>query len=109
MASYFGKELKRLRPEMILFSNDGVHPGADGGNLYASAIARGLEKIRKGNSASQSLSQAHTLPEPLIGSEWDEAEMYIPSRIASFDNVMEMRLIHQRTLFLRSFPAGLIR
>lgn len=26
------------------------------------------------------------LPEPLFGSEWEEAEMYIPSQIASFDN-----------------------
>jgi len=25
------------------------------------------------------------LPEPLFGSEWEEAEMYIPSQIASFD------------------------
>lgn len=69
----------------ILFSNDGVHPVTDGGNLYASAIARGLEKIRKGKNTSLSSSQAHMLPEPLIGSEWEEAEMYIPSQIASFD------------------------
>lgn len=72
---------KEVAAGKILFSNDGIHPVAEGGNLYASAIARGLEKIRKGNGALQ----AHRLPEPLIGSEWEEAEMYIPSQIASFD------------------------
>lgn len=72
---------KEVAAGKILFSNDGIHPVAEGGNLYASAIARGLEKIRKGNGALQ----AHRLPEPLISSEWEEAEMYIPSQIASFD------------------------
>lgn len=65
----------------ILFSNDGVHPLAEGGNLYAAAIARGLEKIQKAKTSSLS----HSLPEPLIGSDWDMAGMYLPSQIAVFD------------------------
>ncbi|WP_119079794.1 SGNH/GDSL hydrolase family protein [Chitinophaga alhagiae] len=31
----------------LLFSTDGVHPLTAGGNVYAAAIARGLEKMRK--------------------------------------------------------------
>ena len=47
---------KEVAAGKILFSNDGIHPVAEGGNLYASAIARGLEKIRKGNGALQAHS-----------------------------------------------------
>lgn len=75
------KGSKETAAGKILFSNDGVHPIADGGNLYAAAIARGLKKIQKENTPSQ----VRPLPDPLIGAEWEEAEMYIPSQIASFD------------------------
>ena len=66
----------------ILFSGDGVHPIAAGGNLYAAAIARGLKKIREQALASPS---SHLLPKPLIGSDWEVAGMYLPSQIAVFD------------------------
>lgn len=75
------KGSKETAAGKILFSNDGVHPIADGGNLYAAAIARGLKKIQKENTSSQ----VCPLPDPLIGAEWEEAEMYVPSQIASFD------------------------
>lgn len=75
------KGSKETAAGKILFSNDGVHPIADGGNLYAAAIARGLKKTQKENIPSQ----VRSLPDPLIGAEWEEAEMYIPSQIASFD------------------------
>lgn len=84
------KGTKEVAVGKILFSNDGVHPITDGGNLYASAIARGLEKIRKENSASQ----VHMLPEPLFGSEWEEAEMYILHRLLLLI-IHGKRLIHQ--------------
>lgn len=75
------KGSKETAAGKILFSNDGVHPIADGGNLYAAAIARGLKKIQKENTPFQ----VRPLPDPLIGAEWKEAEMYIPSQIVSFD------------------------
>lgn len=67
-----------------LFSNDGVHPITEGGNLYAAAIARGLEKMQKAQR-EQSPLQAYPLPKPLISSDWDTAGMYLPSQIAQFD------------------------
>lgn len=65
----------------ILFSKDGLHPVASGGNLYAAAIARGLEKMSASCPAGP-----HSLPsEPLFGTRWDEACMYAPAEIAEFD------------------------
>ncbi|MDH7460492.1 SGNH/GDSL hydrolase family protein [Chitinophagaceae bacterium 26-R-25] len=64
----------------ILFSNDGIHPLAKGGNLYAAAIARGLEKIEK----VQTLA-AHQLQPPLITDSWDSARMFDPFVAATFD------------------------
>lgn len=65
----------------LLFSNDGLHPIAAGGNLYAAAIARGLEKM-----SGLGTAKPHVLPsEPLFGTRWDDADMYLPSEIAMFD------------------------
>lgn len=67
--------------DRILFSNDGIHPLKDGGNLYAAAIARGLLKMQSGAG-----SKAYELPEkPLYGTEWDSACMYAPADIAGYD------------------------
>jgi len=66
--------------ERILFSTDGIHPLKAGGNLYAAAIARGIDKM-KGLSRMES----HPLPKPLVSSEWDAAGMYRPDDIADFD------------------------
>lgn len=65
----------------ILFSSDAIHPIAAGGCLYAAALARGMEKIKKGENKPF----AHTLPAPLFTAEWETAGMYLPSDIASFD------------------------
>ena len=68
--------------EKILFSADGLHPSKEGGNLYAAAIARGLEKM----SAAGLAPKAHSLPaEPLYGTDWDDACMYAPTEIAGYD------------------------
>lgn len=72
----------------ILFSNDGIHPIADGGNLYAAAIARSITKMRSGRRTPVSRS----LPTPLISSDWENAGMYFPKQIARFDqNWKEIR------------------
>ena len=72
----------------ILFSNDGIHPSTSGGNLYAAALARGLEKM-----SARDNPKPHLLPsEPVFGAKWDIAGMYIPSEIAEFDgNWKEVR------------------
>lgn len=74
----------------IVFSSDGLHPSRQGGNLYASAIARGLEKMSAGSDAA-----VHHIPsEPLFGTAWDRAGMYIPSDIAGYDgNWKEIRTV----------------
>ena len=79
----------------ILFSKDGIHPLASGGNLYAAAIARGLDKM-----AAISGEKAHVLPEePLYGTRWDEASMYVPSEIAEYDgNWKEVRTAERASL-----------
>lgn len=66
--------------DRILFSRDGIHPAKAGGDLYAAAIARAIDKMD-----NMGISQAHTLPVPLITDAWDEAGMYDPREIAVFD------------------------
>lgn len=78
---HLGMEAIQLEHDNELFSADGIHPSKKGGNLYGSAIARGLRKME----AIRSKSPAHQLPRPLIGERWDEAGMYLPTQIASFD------------------------
>lgn len=67
--------------DKILFSKDGLHPLEAGGDLYAAAIARGLEEM----SAMPAQARPHVLAEPLSGTEWENAGMYIPFEIAKFD------------------------
>jgi hypothetical protein len=64
----------------ILFSTDGIHPLQAGGNLYAAAIARGMEKMRKQAFGKSSRG----LPAPLFPDNWASAGMYAPRAIASF-------------------------
>ncbi|MGX5817087.1 SGNH/GDSL hydrolase family protein [Chitinophaga lutea] len=64
----------------ILFSTDGVHPLQDGGNLYAAAVARGLEKM-KGLSSGKA---TRNMPAPLFPDNWADARMYAPRDIARF-------------------------
>lgn len=69
----------------ILFSNDGVHPLQEGGNLYAAAIARSMEKM-KSQAAAQN---AQPLPAPLFPDNWEDAGMYDPRQIARFSGGWE--------------------
>jgi len=57
----------------IVFSNDGVHPTKEGGDLYAAAVARGFQKIL-GYPSKPSVST----PKPLYGNEWEKATMLDP-------------------------------
>lgn len=62
--------------DKILFSTDGLHPAKAGGNLYAQAVARSLEKI-----ASATGVTSKSFPEPLYGNEWESARMYVPAEV----------------------------
>ncbi|MFD2556457.1 SGNH/GDSL hydrolase family protein [Sphingobacterium tabacisoli] len=64
----------------LLFSNDGVHPLKEGGNLYAAAIARALVKMK-----TEMQSAEMTIITPLFTGDWDNAGMYYPEDIAVFD------------------------
>ncbi|MDE5661189.1 MAG: SGNH/GDSL hydrolase family protein, partial [Muribaculaceae bacterium] len=59
-----------------VFSTDGLHPAKAGGNLYAMAVARSLEKI-----AQTPASSRKAFPDPMFGTEWDNARMYNPAEV----------------------------
>jgi len=65
-------------PGKIVFSNDGVHPTKEGGDLYASAVARGLQKILGYPSKS-----SFVIPAPLYGNEWEKATMLDPLQFST--------------------------
>ncbi|KAA2243303.1 SGNH/GDSL hydrolase family protein [Chitinophaga agrisoli] len=68
--------------DRIVFSADGIHPLAAGGNLYAEAIARAFDSMRRMSiSGNQDNS---TLPAPLIADNWEDAGMYDPQQLATF-------------------------
>lgn len=67
--------------EKIIFSNDGVHPTIAGGNLYTSAIARTMEKLRK--TAKQI---PHSFPNPMFNDNWEDAQMLDPDEIGEYSN-----------------------
>lgn len=70
----------------ILFSNDGLHPLQEGGDLYASAIAKALEAMGGTTKAMPGAPKAHICPaKPLVSDIWENAEMYVPSEIAKYD------------------------
>src|SRR5690554_4794961 len=56
------------------------HKATHGGDLYASAIARTIEKM-----ANSGVPGVRVLPDPLISDAWDDAGMYDPQEIAVFD------------------------
>lgn len=62
--------------DKIVFSADGLHPANGGGNLYAQAVARSLEKI-----ASAPAKKAAKFPAPMFGTDWDNARMYNPAEV----------------------------
>ncbi|MDE6196459.1 MAG: SGNH/GDSL hydrolase family protein, partial [Muribaculaceae bacterium] len=59
-----------------VFSTDGLHPAKAGGNLYAMAVARSLEKIAQAPASSRK-----AFPDPMFGTEWDNARMYNPAEV----------------------------
>ena len=66
-------------PGKIVFSHDGIHPVTAGGNLYAAAIARGMNKLKQ-----HTVISSGALPGPLIADNWEDAGMYAPQDIATF-------------------------
>ena len=62
----------------IVFSNDGVHPTKEGGDLYAAAVARGLQKILNYSSKPSFLT-----PAALYGNEWEKATMLDPLQFST--------------------------
>lgn len=62
--------------DKIVFSVDALHPVKEGGNLYAAAIARGLEKISKTKNDTSA-----SLPVPMLSSKWGNAKMFVPNEI----------------------------
>jgi lysophospholipase L1-like esterase len=64
----------------IVFSNDGIHPLKEGGNIYAAAIARGFKKMSSNTTAAQ-----HKLPDALIKDNWEDATLADPLTAAKFD------------------------
>jgi lysophospholipase L1-like esterase len=81
----------------IVFSNDGIHPLQEGGDLYAGAIARSMLSMKK-----NATPQKHTLPVALLGNAWETARMYAPQQLATFSK--EWEKIHTKdTAYLRQF------
>ncbi|MDE6467726.1 MAG: SGNH/GDSL hydrolase family protein [Muribaculaceae bacterium] len=60
----------------VVFSTDGLHPAKAGGNLYAQAVARSLDKIATAPATARKAFQ-----EPVFGTEWDNANMYDPAEV----------------------------
>lgn len=86
-ASYMEKQGELIRKgnqdltkNKILFSADGVHPLEAGGNLYAESIARALLQFKKNTRTKRSL-----LPAPLLLDNWEDAKMFDPKQVASFE------------------------
>ncbi|MGN6420754.1 MAG: SGNH/GDSL hydrolase family protein [Pseudobacter sp.] len=71
-------------PGKIVFSNDGIHPLTEGGDLYAGAIARSFEAMK-----AKATVQKHELPVALIADNWEDARMYAPEAVAAFSNGWE--------------------
>ncbi|WP_341837201.1 SGNH/GDSL hydrolase family protein [Chitinophaga pollutisoli] len=81
----------------ILFSTDGIHPLQAGGNLYASAIARSLEKMLNIPRASAT----QQLPASIYPDNWETGSMYVPRDIAQFSGPWEQVTLPQ---FATWFP-----
>jgi lysophospholipase L1-like esterase len=67
-------------PDKIVFSADGIHPVVAGGNLYAAALARAMQKMQKAKPSPA----AAVLPAALYASDWEKAGMYAPEEVATF-------------------------
>ncbi len=83
----------------ILFSSDGIHPLAEGGDLYAEAIARAFLKMEQHKSLGQK-----TVKLPLLADNWEDAGMYDPLKIARFGNHWERLVPEKGETFYRYKP-----
>lgn len=84
----------------LLFSNDGIHPLREGGNLYAEAIARAFIKLEK----EKLPVIKRQLAAPLWADNWDDAGMYAPVEIAAFDGQWEKMVSGEGSRFYRFNP-----
>jgi lysophospholipase L1-like esterase len=84
-------------PGKIVFSNDGIHPLTEGGDLYAAAIARSIQAMQTGATL-----QKHTMPAVLYSADWEEAGMYAPQQLATFSNGWE-KIIPKDSVYLKQF------
>ncbi|WP_276485823.1 SGNH/GDSL hydrolase family protein [Paraflavitalea pollutisoli] len=74
------KSDSRSIPGKTIFSVDGIHPLSAGGDLYAGAIARSMQRMQSTAGQLQ-----HGLPVPVIAGNWEAAGMYAPESIARFE------------------------
>jgi hypothetical protein len=84
-------------PGKIVFSNDGIHPIAAGGDLYAGAIARSMQSLQTNTSP-----QKHALPAVLYSASWEEARMYAPQQLATFSRDWE-KITPKDSFYLKQF------
>lgn len=88
MLAKAGKLIEKGDPkktmEAIVFSQDGVHPLEEGGNLYAAAIARSMLKMKEVKSG-----RLKDLPKPLHANNWEDAKMLSPLDFAKFSSGWE--------------------
>jgi hypothetical protein len=73
------------KPESkVIFTSDGTHPTKAGGDLYASAFARSMLKLRFLDGELK-----HTLKKPFFKDNWEDAKMFSPNLAASFSSGWE--------------------
>ncbi len=83
MLAKAGKLIEKGDPKnamgAMVFSQDGVHPLEEGGNLYAAAIARSMLRMKAVQSR-----KIKNLPKQLHANNWEDAKMFSPLTIAKF-------------------------
>lgn len=94
------KGTKKEATGKILFSGDGIHPLPEGGNLYAAAIARAFLKLEKTKLATVKKQ----LGDPLFADNWEDAGMYAPMDIATFNGQWEKIVPGKGSAFYRYQP-----
>lgn len=84
-------------PGKIVFSNDGIHPVTEGGDLYAGAIARSMQSLQ-----TSATPQKHALPVILYSADWENAGMYAPQQLATFSKDWE-KITPKDSIYLKQF------
>lgn len=91
------KSDSKTEPGKIVFSNDGIHPITEGGDLYAGAIARSMQTMN-----ISAMPQKHVLPAVLYSADWENAGMYAPQQLATFSNDWQ-KVIPKDSTYLKQF------